>query len=152
MEKTGEWELNRKGGKKRVLFLCTHNSCRSQMAEGFLRHHGGDRYEVFSAGTFPSRVNPMAIEVMGEKGIDITGQRSKSIDEFLGQDFDFVVTTCDNARDQCPVFPGQVERLHWGLEGPAETQGSREEKLKVFRRVRDELEKLIQSHFLAGPR
>jgi len=120
------------------------------MAEGFLRHHGGDRYEVFSAVTSPSPVNPMAIEVMGENGVDITGQRSNSIDEFLGQDFDLVVTTCDNARDQCPVFPGQAKMLHWGLEDPAGAEGSREEKLKVFRRVRDELEKLIQSHFLAG--
>lgn len=137
--------------RKRVVFLCTHNSCRSQMAEGFLRHHGGDRYEVFSAGASPSRVNPMAIKVMGEKGVDITSQRSKSIDEFPGQDFDFIVTTCGNARDQCPVFPGQGEMLHWGLEDPAEARGSREEKLKVFRRVRDELEKLIQSHFLDGP-
>ena len=121
------------------------------MAEGFLRHHGGDRYEVFSAGTSSSRVNPMAVEVMGEKGVDITGQRSKSIDEFLGQDFDYIVTTCDDARDQCPVFPGQGEMIHWDLVDPSGIEGSREEKLKTFRRVRDELEKLIQSHFLAGP-
>ena len=141
-----------KGRKKRVIFVCSHNSCRSQMAEGLLRHYRGERYEIFSAGTSPSRIHPMAIEVMGEKGVDITGQRSKSIDEFLGLGFDFIVTTCDDARDQCPVFPGQGKRLHWDLEDPAEAEGSREEKLEVFRRVRDELEKLIQSHFLADPR
>ena len=140
-----------KGRKKRVIFVCSHNSCRSQMAEGLLRHYGGERYEIFSAGTSPSRIHPMAVEVMGEIGINITGQRSKLVDEFLGQGFDFIVTTCDDARNQCPVFPGQGKRLHWDLEDPAEAEGSREEKLEVFRRVRDEVEKLIQSHFLAGP-
>jgi arsenate reductase len=135
--------------RKRVLFLCTHNSCRSQMAEGFLRHYGGKRFEVFSAGTSPSRVHPMAIEVMAERRIDLAGQRSKPVDEFLGQAFDFIVTTCDDARDGCPVFPAQGERLHWGLEDPAEAEGSKEEKRKVFRRVRDGLEELIRSHFLA---
>ena len=138
--------------KKRVLFLCTHNSCRSQMAEGLLRHHGGKQFEVFSAGTSPSRVHPMAVEVMEEQGIDLTGQRSKSIDEFLGQDFDLIVTTCDDARETCPVFPGQAEMLHWGLEDPAGAEGSREEKLKVFRRGRDELEKLIRYHLLPDSR
>ena len=133
----------------RVLFVCTNNSARSQLAEGLLRHLGGDRYDVHSAGTLPTEVNPLAIEVMAEKGTDITGQRSKSIDEFLGQGFDFVLTTCDNARDQCPVFPGQCEMFHWGLEDPAGAEGSREEKLKVFRRIRDELERLIRSQFLA---
>jgi arsenate reductase len=138
--------------KKRVLFLCTHNACRSQMAEGLLRHHGEKQFEVFSAGTSPSRVHPMAVEVMEEKGIDLTGQRSKSIDEFLGQGFDLIVTTCNEARDRCPVFPDQEERLHWNLEDPAEAEGSREEKLKVFRRVRDELEKLIRYHLLPDSR
>ena len=136
-----------KGRKKRVLFLCTHNSCRSQMAEGFLRSHGGKRFEVFSAGTSPSRVHPMAIEVMAERGIDLRGQRSKSVDEFLGQGFDYIVTTCDDARDKCPVFAGSGQRLHWGLVDPATADGSGEERLKVFRRVRDELEELIRSHF-----
>ncbi len=135
--------------RKRVLFLCTHNSSRSQMEEGLLRYYGGKRFEVFSAGTSPSKVHPMAIEMMAEKGIDIRDQRSKSIDEFLGQGFDFIVTTCDDARDICPVFPGQGERLHWGLEDPAETADSREEKCETFRRVRDELTELIRSHFLA---
>jgi arsenate reductase len=117
------------------------------MAEGLLRYYGGKRFEVFSAGTSPSRVHPMAVEVMGEKGIDITSQRSKSVDEFLGQAFDSIVTTCDDARNRCPLFPGQGKRLHWGLEDPAKIEGSREEKLKVFRRVRDELETLIRSYF-----
>lgn len=117
------------------------------MAEGLLRHYGGKRFEVFSAGTSPARVHPMAIEVMAERGIALKGQRSKSIDDFQGQDFDFIVTTCDDARDRCPVFPGQGKRLHWGLEDPVETEGSREERLTVFRRIRDELEELIRSHF-----
>jgi len=117
------------------------------MAEGLLRHYGGKRFEVFSAGTSPSRVHPMAIEVMAERGIGLKGQRSKSIDDFQGQDFDFIVTTCDDARDRCPAFPGQGKRLHWGLEDPGETAGSREEKLTVFRRIRDELEELIRFHF-----
>ena len=117
------------------------------MAEGFLRHHGGKRFEVFSAGTSPSRVHPMAVEVMAERGIDLKVQQPKSVDEFLGQGFDFIVTTCDDARDQCPVFPDLGQRLHWGLADPAATEGSREERLKVFRRVRDELEELICSHF-----
>jgi arsenate reductase len=138
--------------RKRVLFLCTHNSSRSQMAEGLLRYYGGNRFEAFSAGTSPSRVHPIAVEVMEERGIDLKGHRSKSIDEFLGQGFDFIVTTCDDARDRCPVFPGQAEMLHWGLEDPVGAGGSREEKREVFRRVRDELEELIRSHFLADSR
>ncbi|NIO04643.1 MAG: arsenate reductase ArsC [Proteobacteria bacterium] len=141
--------MQMKPKRNRVLFLCNHNSSRSQMAEGLLRYYGGKWFEVFSAGTSPSRVHPMAVEVMKEKGIDLTGQRSKSIDEFLGQGFDFIVTTCDDARDRCPVFPGQGESLHWVLEDPAGTAGSREKKLEVFRRVRDELERLIHSHFPA---
>ena len=122
------------------------------MAEGLLRYYGGTRFEVFSAGTSPSRVHPMAVEVMEERGIDLKGHRSKSIDEFLGQGFDFIVTTCDDAWDRCPVFPGQAEMLHWGLEDPAGAEGSREEKREVFRRVREELEELIRSHFLADSR
>jgi arsenate reductase len=100
--------------KKRVLFLCTHNSFRSQMAEGLLKHYGGKRFEVFSAGTFPSRVHPMAAEVMAERGIDLKGQRSKSIDEFLGQGFDFIVTTCDNAWDRWPGFSGSRREASLG--------------------------------------
>jgi len=138
--------------RKRVLFVCTHNSCRSQMGEGFLRHLSGERFEVFSAGTCPSRVHPMAIEVMAERGIDLQDQRSKSVDAFLGADCDTIVTTCDDAKEGCPVFPGQGERLHRGLEDPARAGGPREEKLKVFRRVRDELEERIRSHFLSCSR
>lgn len=117
------------------------------MAEGFLRHHGGKRFEVFSVCTSPSRLHPTAVEVMAERGIDLTVQRSKSVDEFLEQEFDFIVTTCDDARDQCPGFPDLGQQLHWGLADPAAAEGSRGERLKVFRRVRDELEELIRSHF-----
>jgi arsenate reductase len=123
--------------KKKVLFLCTGNSCRSQMAEGFLRHLGGGRYEAFSAGVDPTQVNPLSVKVMREAGIDISGQRSKSADEFLGQAFDYVVTVCDNAKQTCPSFPGKHERIHWDLEDPAEAYGTEEEKATVFRGTRD---------------
>lgn len=133
---------------RHVLFLCTHNACRSQMAEGLLRHYGGNGYVAYSAGINPSRVHPLAIEVMAEKGIDISGQRSKHVDEFSEQDFDTVVTICEEARDRCPVFPGKGERIHWDLEDPAEARGLREERLEVFRKVRDELLELIRLHLL----
>ncbi|HEY9433228.1 MAG TPA: arsenate reductase ArsC [Blastocatellia bacterium] len=123
----------------RVLILCTGNSARSQMAEGLLRHDGGDRFEIFSAGTKPSRVRPEAIEVMRELGIDISGRRSKSVDEFSGQEFDYVITVCDNARERCPVFPGRTRRVHWGFEDPAEVKGDEVTRVAVFRRVRDEI-------------
>jgi arsenate reductase len=135
--------------KKKVLFLCTGNSARSQMAEGLLRHMAGDRFEVFSAGTHPSFVRPEAIAVMRELGIDISGHRSKSVDEFLGQPFDFVITVCDHARESCPVFPGPAQRIHWSLDDPAAATGSEAERLGVFRRVRDELAARIRA-FLAG--
>jgi arsenate reductase len=125
--------------KKRVLFLCTGNSCRSQMAEGFLRHMEGDRFEVFSAGVKPTQVNPLAIKVMAEAGIDISKHRSKSAMEFIGQKFDYVVTVCDNAKQTCPIFPGKYEKIHWDLEDPAEAQGNEEERLTFFRRIRDEV-------------
>jgi arsenate reductase len=125
--------------KKRVLVLCTGNSARSQMAEGLLRHDAGDRFEVFSAGTKPSRVRPEAIAVMRECGIDISGQRSKSVDEFAGQPFDYVLTVCDNARDACPLFPGGAERIHWSFEDPAAVEGSEAERLSAFRRIRDRI-------------
>jgi len=104
--------------KKKVLVLCTGNSARSQMAEGLLRHEGGDRFEVYSAGTKPGRVRPEAIAVMDEIGIDISGHRSKSVDEFVGVDLDFVITVCNNAYESCPIFPGQTRRLHWPFEDP----------------------------------
>ena len=125
--------------RKRVLILCTRNSARSQMAEGILRHDAGDRFEAFSAGTNPSRVRPEAISVMRELGIDISGHRSKSIDEFAGQKFDYVITVCDNAKESCPVFPGDARVLHQSFEDPASIQGSDQQRLALFRRVRDEL-------------
>ncbi|HXG83625.1 MAG TPA: arsenate reductase ArsC [Pyrinomonadaceae bacterium] len=126
--------------KKRVLILCTGNSARSQMAEGLLRHDAGDRYEVESAGVEPSFVRPQAIEAMDEIGIDITPHRSKSLDEFLGQPFDYVITVCDNAKEHCPIFPGKAERIHWSFDDPAAAAtGDDAAQLAVFRRVRDEI-------------
>jgi arsenate reductase len=133
---------------KRILVLCTGNSARSQMGEGLFRKEGGTEYDVVSAGTAPSRVRPEAVKVMNEIGIDISGHRSKSIDEFAGQHFDYVVTVCDNARDQCPIFPGRAERIHWSLEDPAAVQGSEPERLAAFRRIRDELHHRVRD-FLA---
>jgi arsenate reductase len=125
--------------KERVLILCTGNSARSQMAEGLLRHAAGERFEVESAGTRPGRVRPEAIAVMKELGIDISGHRSKHVDEFEGQRFDYVLTVCDNARERCPVFFGPAKRLHRDFEDPAALQGTEEERLALFRRVRDEI-------------
>ena len=125
--------------KPRVLILCTGNSARSQMAEGLLRHDAGDRFDVFSAGTKPTQVRPEAITVMQELGIDISSHRSKSVDEFAGQNFDYVVTVCDNATANCPVFPGNAKRIHWSFDDPAAVDGSPEHRLAAFRRVRDEL-------------
>jgi len=125
--------------KKRVLILCTGNSARSQMAEGILRNDGGGNFEVQSAGVISSFVRPQAIRVMSEIGIDISAHRSKSLDEFLEQSFDFVITVCDNANENCPIFPGRAERIHWSFDDPADAAGNEEEKLAVFRRVRDEI-------------
>ena len=123
--------------KKRVLVLCTGNSCRSQMAEGILRHYGGGRFEVFSGGAKPSVVNPLAIKVMGEIGIDISGQRSKPVHEFQGQRFDYVITVCDNAKKPCPVFPGGTKVVRWPFPDPPQGQGEPESILDEFRKVRD---------------
>ena len=123
----------------RVLILCTGNSARSQMAEGLLRHDGGPEYEVFSAGTHPSHVRPEAIQVMREAGIDISGHRSKSVEEFANQHFDYVITVCDNAKESCPVFPATTKRIHWSLEDPAAVQGSEDQRLAEFRRIRDQI-------------
>jgi len=128
----------------RVLILCTGNSARSQMAEGLLRNDGGVGFEVFSAGTKPSRVRPEAIAAMREIGIDISGHRSKSVDEFAGQAFDYVITVCDNAKESCPVFPATTKRIHWSLEDPATVQGMEEQRLAEFRRVRDQLRSLLR--------
>ncbi len=132
-------------GKKRVLFLCTGNSCRSQMAEGFLRHLAGNRFEAFSAGTEPSKLHPGAVEAMAEAGVDIAGQRSKGIAEYDGVEFDAVITVCDRARESCPVFPGGGERLHWSFDDPAAAAGSDDERRAVFRRVRDEIRERIEA-------
>ena len=118
-----------------VLFLCTGNSARSIMAEALLRQHGGDRFEVHSAGTIPKGINPLTLRVLADAGIDASWARSKSVDEYLGQTFDYVITVCDQARQVCPVFPGVHESLHWGYEDPAEATGSEDERLAVFRRV-----------------
>jgi arsenate reductase len=123
----------------RVLFLCTGNSARSQMAEGLLRSLGGDDFDVYSAGTDPQGLNPLAVEAMRESGIDISRHESKSLDRFLGRSFDYVITVCDRARDRCPTFPGDNERIHWGFDDPAAATGTREEKLAQFRRVRNEI-------------
>jgi arsenate reductase len=133
--------------KKKVLFRCTENSCRSQIAEGILRHLMGNKFEVESAGTRPSVVNPMAIKVMAEIGIDISGHRSKSVEEFGETIFDFVITTCDAARETCPVFPGKARRLHWSFNDPAKVEGSENEILSAFRKVRDEIKLRIQEDF-----
>lgn len=125
--------------KKRVLILCTGNSARSQMAEGLLRHDAGQHFEVESAGTKPSSVRPEAIAVMLELGIDISGHRSKPVAEFEGQKFDYLITVCDNARESCPVFWGAARTLHLNFEDPAALQGSEEERMALFRGVRDEL-------------
>jgi arsenate reductase len=130
--------------KKRVLILCTGNSARSQMAEGLLRHDAGDRFTVESAGTKPSTVRPEAIAVMKEVGIDITSHRSKQVDEFVGQNFDYVLTVCDNAKESCPVFFGKAARLHRSFNDPAAVEGSEETRLGEFRRVRDELRSYLR--------
>jgi arsenate reductase len=124
--------------KKRVLFLCTGNSARSQMAEALLRSLAGNKYEVFSAGTHPKGVHPLTIEAMHAIGIDISRQTSKDVNIYSGQQFDYVITVCDRAKQACPVFPGSVP-IDWGFDDPADTTGSHEEQLKTFKQVRDEI-------------
>lgn len=133
--------------KKQILFLCTHNSCRSQMAEALANHFLGNRYQAFSAGTEATRVNPFAIQVLAELGIDTSLLRSKTIDEFAGQTFDHVVTLCGDANEKCPLFFGGVERIHYGFEDPSRLTGSEEEVLPEFRRVRDEIKNWIIDYF-----
>ena len=135
--------------KKKVLFLCTHNSCRSQMAEGIVNHDLGDRFQAYSAGTEATRVNPLAIRVLAELGIDITGHRSKTLDEFAGETFDYVITLCGSANEQCPLFFGGVRRLHIGFDDPSHLTGSDEEVLPEFRRVRDEIRRKL-TDYLTG--
>ena len=135
--------------RKRVLILCTGNSARSQMAEGLLREAGGEGFEVHSAGVSPSRVRPEAVEAMREVGIDISAHRSKPADEFTGQEFDYVITVCDNARETCPVFPGRARRIHRSFEDPpAPGAADRETTMAVFRRVRDEIDAWIRREFI----
>ena len=125
--------------KIKVLFLCTHNSARSQMAEGLLHHLAGDRFEVMSAGIEATHVRPLTVRAMNEVGIDISGQESKTLDRYVGEPFGYVITVCEEANEACPFFPGAAERLHWSLPDPAAAQGTEEERLEVFRSVRDRL-------------
>ena len=127
-----------------ILILCTGNSARSQMAEGLLRALGKGEFEVFSAGTRPSVVRPEAIAVMRERGIDISTHRSKSVDEFAGESFDYVITVCDNAKESCPVFPAATQRIHWSFDDPAAVAGDDEQRLAAFRRIRDEIGKKLE--------
>jgi arsenate reductase (thioredoxin) len=141
-----------RGARQRVLFLCTHNSARSQMAEGLLRHLAGDRFEVVSAGTEATSVRPEAIEAMAELGVDISGQSSKTLERYLEEPFDHVVTVCDDANEACPVFPGATSRLHWSFRDPSREEGSEEERLEVFRTVRDEIQVRIREELVGGSR
>jgi arsenate reductase len=136
--------------KSRVLFLCTHNSARSQMAEGLLRHLAGDRFEAMSAGTEATHVRPLAIKAMEEIGIDISGQESKTLDRYLNEPFDHVITVCDDANEACPFFPGAANRLHWSFEDPSKAEGTEEERLEVFRRVRDVISDRVQAELVNG--
>ena len=133
--------------KKRVLILCTGNAARSQMAEGLLRFDGGESFEVASAGTHPSYVREAAIAVMKELGIDISGHRSKSVEEFVDQSFDYVITVCDNAKESCPIFPGSPVRIHWSIADPVFAPGDEQAKLVAFRKARDELRYHLK-HFI----
>ena len=137
-------EGDRRSGKQRVLFLCTHNSARSQMAEGLLRTLAGDRFEAMSAGTEATHVRPLAIRAMRELGVDISGQESKTLDRYLREPFDYVITVCDDANEACPFFPGAANRLHWSFEDPSRAKGSEEERLAVFRSVRDRIRQRIE--------
>ena len=133
---------------KRVLFLCTHNSARSQMAEALLRHLGGSNYEVYSAGLEKTFVRPLAIQVMSEIGIDISHQESKSLKQYLQNNFDEVITVCDDANESCPVFPHAKNRRHWSFPDPSKAKGSNSEQLKVYRQVRDAIKLKIEKELL----
>ena len=134
--------------KTRVLFLCTHNSARSQMAEGFLCHLAGDRFEAHSAGTGATHVRPLAVRAMAEVGMDISQQESKTLERYLGEPFGYVITVCDDANEACPIFPGAKERLHWSFPDPSRATGTEEERLKVFRAVREEIRARIEEELL----
>ena len=134
---------------QRVLFLCTHNSARSQMAEGLLRSLGGDRFEAHSAGTEATGVRPLAIRAMAELGVDISTQTSKTLDPYIDQRFDDVITVCDDANESCPIFPNATHRVHWSLPDPSKATGSEAEQLAVYRKVRDDLRARIESELLS---
>jgi len=133
---------------KKVLLLCTHNSCRSQMAEGIVNHHLGDRFQAFSAGTEATRVNPLAIRVMTEIGIDISSHQSKTMDQFSGEHFDHVITLCGDANEKCPLFFGGVKRSHLGFDDPSRLTGSEEAVLPEYRRVRDEIRQKLTAYLM----
>jgi arsenate reductase len=136
--------------RRRVLFLCTHNSARSQIAEGLLRQLAGDRFEPHSAGAEATHVRPLAIRAMDEIGVDISSQESKTLDRYLGEPFDYVITVCDDANEACPFFPGARNRLHWSFEDPSRAEGSEEERLAVFRSVRDRIKDRVQAELVDG--
>ncbi len=138
------------GERARVLFLCTHNSARSQMAEGLLRHLAGDRFEAHSAGTEATQLRPLAIRAMDEIGVDISSQESKTLERYLREPFDYVITVCDDANEACPFFPGASNRLHWSFEDPSRAGGSEEERLAVFRSVRDRIRDRVNTELVVG--
>lgn len=138
--------------QQRVLFVCTHNSARSQMAEGMLRAWGGDRFEAFSAGTEATSVRPEAIAAMSEIGIDISRQASKALEPFLGESFTWLITVCDQARESCPTLPGVAQQAHWSIDDPSAVQGTDEERIEAFRQARDVLRGRIQMFILAAGR
>lgn len=140
--------MNNSQPRRRVLFLCTHNSARSQMAEGLLRALGAESFEAFSAGTEATHVRPLAIRAMAELGIDISGQESKTLDRYLNEPFDAVITVCDQANEACPVFFGARERLHWSFPDPSKALGSDEQQLAVYRQVRDAIRERIERELL----
>jgi arsenate reductase len=136
----------------RVLFLCTHNSARSQIAEGLLKHHGKHDFEVFSAGNAPSGINPLAVQVMDECSIDIRQQESVHMDVYIDQQFDFIITVCDRAKDTCPTFPNDPEHIHWSFPDPAAVEGRNEERIQAFRKTRNEMQQRIQGFILTQRR
>lgn len=142
--RSGAWVAAEAAERSRVLFLCTHNSARSQMAEGLLRYLAGDRFEAHSAGTETTHVRPLAVRAMDEIRVDISGQKSKTLERYLREPFDYVITVCNDANEACPVFPGAKNRLHWSFEDPSRAEGSEEVRLAVFRSVRDRIRLRIE--------
>jgi len=138
--------------KQRVIFVCTHNSARSQMAEGMLRAWAGDRFEAVSAGTEQTRVRPEAIAVMAEIGIDIAGHTSKTLEPFMGQDFSWLITVCDQAKEACPTIPGVRQQAHWSIDDPSAVEGDEDARLAAFRTARDHLRDRVHMFILAAGR